>query len=323
MRRPSHLLVTIVGMALIAISCTTDTSISGTTENGVERGDTSAMLLDSEFPVDDLLVQLFGTKDLDIYLAEQQRSIGDLVQVCMQDEGFEYRLPTELQLEIDYTDRTTREFAAADGFGVTSDFIRLFVQTNGQAFQTQDVNQPYLASLTSQQVADFVVALDGPTAEPGQIQTDTGCRGRSSDIVRATWAEFNESLPQFSALTEEVDAHPGMTDIRSTWSSCMLDQGFEYLDLDDVERDVTRRLEELFASAFSTGVSVVSTDAGLAFAPETQAILEDIAEFERSVAVSNWDCRDRVRFEIDAVNSEVQRSFVDTHRSTIDELLAS
>lgn len=307
-----------------ACASSNETTANPVADNQLEPSEPAdAGLVQSQFPVDDLLEQLFGTADVDTYLAQVQRTIGDLVQTCMQDKGFEYLLPPELLLEVDTTDRSTRAFAASNGFGVVSDFVRLFIGTNGRAFNTQDVNQPYLASLSAPQIASFLEALDGTPADPGQIQTNTGCQGSSGDLARVDWDRFNDALPQFSALPEEIDAHPGMIDIRSQWSSCMRDSGFEYLDLDDVERDVTLRLEELFASAFRGGIPVVQTDAGLAFTPEANVVLEDLAAFERSVASVNWDCQDRLRNQIDAVGSDVQRTFTEIHQTTIVDLLGS
>ena len=184
-----------------------------------------------------------------------------------------------------------------------------------------ELNRPYLETLPAVDIERFFMALDGEPAEPGQLQTESGCNGQASEQAYADWVRFFEALPQYTAMGEERDTHPDWLAARSEWQTCMLDKGFDYDEPEAIRKDVAVRMDAL-ATSESGGIAIRTAD-GVQLEPEIELLLSDMFDFERSAAVANFRCTAPLVDAFTQVEREVQQGFVERNQLVIDELLAA
>ena len=306
-------------LALILTGCSIDSAAS-LNDPSDSPADASEAALDGPLPFDAVLLELLGTTDVTTYLVDLERSASERTAECMREAGFEFDLPAPERTPPSADETETLEYAQTEGFGLVTSF-RAAIRTASQSpGDVDDVNRQYLGTLTQLELDRFFMTLNGEPAEPGQLQTETGCRGQSSDEIYADWVEFFEALPQYTAMGEERDTHPDWLAARAEWQRCMADLGYQYDEPDAIRTDVAGRMQELMTGDGQGGV-VIETDDGVQLQPEIEMLFDDMLEFERAAAVANFDCTAPLTEVFDRVDFEVQQAFVDRNRAVIDELL--
>lgn len=277
--------------------------------------------VDGPAAFDGVLLELFGTDDTEMYLADRERAAAELVVTCMNDAGFEFEIPALAETFVP-PDETDLAAAQLDGFGIISGF-RFQISQFDVGPVAGDPNIAYVGTLSEADFARFFLTLDGPDAEPGQ-RAEGGCNNQASDQAYADWLRFSEALPNFTALGEERDTHPDWLVARSEWQACMLDRGFDYGEPDAIRTDVISRMRETVNEAYPGGQLPLTEVDGVAMVdPEVDVLLDELVQFERAAAVANIECTQPLAEQFDAVDRLVQQAFVDRNQATIDELLAA
>lgn len=272
-------------------------------------------------PFDAVLIDLFGTDDTGKYLADTKQAAAEIVATCMRDAGFEFRLSPTIET-LDPPQRMDIEAARTDGFGIVAGFRFQLSQFDLDPVQL-DPNERYLRTLSSAEFSRFFFTLDGAKPEPGQ-RSEGGCNTQASEEAYADWLRFSEALPNFTAMGEERDTHPDWLAARSEWRRCMLDRGFDYAEPDAIRTDVISRMRDTVNEVYPGGQLPVIEVAGTPTVDaQVDALLDELAQFERAAAVATIACTEPVADQFDAVERLVQQAFVERNQATIDELLAA
>ena len=273
-------------------------------------------------PFDQVLTELFGTNDIDAYLADTEDAASALLVRCMNDAGFDFQIEQELDT-LDQPESGDLTAAQIDGFGIIAAFRHQLAQSEVTSALAPDPNIEYLGTLTAAEIQRFFVTLDGEEAEPGQVSSG-GCRTRSTSLAYARWNRFFDVLPNFTVLGEERDTHPDWLAARSQWRECMIDRGFDYSEPDAIRNDVVSRMRSTVNESYAGGkLPMIERDGRLEVDPAVDTLLDELADFERGAAVANIECTEPLADEFDAVERLIQQAFVDRNRDTIDELLSS
>ncbi|MEM7091931.1 MAG: hypothetical protein AAF567_02920 [Actinomycetota bacterium] len=277
---------------------------------------------DEPLPFDAVLLDLFGTDDVDRYRYDIERDAEALLVECMAAAGFEFIIAQPIPPSINPDLFADREYVSEDGFGIVTSF-REWINNADPERRLRDPNREYLTTLTGAEIDSYFETLEGEPPEPGQVATNPGCRGRAADQAYSTWNRFLDELANFTAMGEERDTHPDWLAARSDWRDCMLDTGYDYSEPDairsDVENRMSMRLEESYPEA---NLPIVFEDGAWSVAPEADAILDEMLDFEIKAAVANFDCTEPLTDRFRAVEREVQQGFVDRNQETIDSLIA-
>lgn len=304
MRRILFLLVV---TALLASACSSD----GDTMSGAET-----------FPFDAVLLELFGTDDVGEYRYQIERQAEANLVECMADAGFEFVIDAPTPPEVSEDLVVDRAYVDEHGFGIITRF-RDWLEAADFATGGRDLNREYLTTLSSDQLQQYFLTLEGEVADPGQISENPGCRGRAADDAYAVWNAFLGELPNFTALGEERDTHPDWLVAQAEWRDCMLDRGFDYAEPEMMRNDVENRMTQDVSNVFEQGGLPLNEEDGVwSLDPEAELLLADLQVFEIEAATANWDCNQPLLDRFLAVEREVQQAFVDRNQATIDALLA-
>ena len=104
----------------------------------------------------------------------------------------------------------------------------------------------------------------------------------------------------------------------------MFDRGFDYAEPDAIRTDVISRMRDTVNEVYPGGQLPVIEVAGTPTVDaQVDALLDELAQFERAAAVANIACTEPVADQFDAVERLVQQAFVERNQATIDELLAA
>ena len=299
-----------VAFALLASGCSAASS-------GATDSTNAADLL----PLDAVFIELFGTADVQAYRSQIQAEANQLVVTCMAEAGFEYQLPPTLPENPTETQLESPDFLLENGFGIVSTF-RTWLESADLEAQQQDPNRAYLATLTAAEIDEFLLTLQGPPAEPGQLQDDRGCSGNSADDAYSVWEAFDDAVPNYTSIGEERDTHPDWLSARALWRDCMVEQGYDYSEPIAIASDVRTRMNEGIVEVYPDGTVPVNFDGERwVVNDEVVPLLDTWQQFELDAAAAHVACTTPLRPEFDAVEREVQQGFVDRNQAAIDELL--
>lgn len=313
-----------VGMVAAACSSTAATTLADEPSGGTDEAPplvADPPFTDEQFPFDAVLLELFGTTDVPAYLDAVERRSDELIAVCMREAGFEFELPVAAPAGPPESVTSTLEYAQNEGFGLVMGFRGAIESATRSTGDIDETNRSYLESLTAAELAAFFETLNGPPAEPGQLQTEPGCSGQANLAAYAEWDRFLGALPQYTALGEERDTHPDWLDARDRWQACMIDRGFDYDDPDAIRTDVATRMESLMVGDGDR--VVIQTVDGVTLSPQIEALFAEALDFERGAAIANFECNEPLQPIFDAVEHDVQRAFVDRNAAVINDLLAA
>ncbi|KAG1649145.1 hypothetical protein GQR58_029276 [Nymphon striatum] len=238
----------------------------------------------------------------------------------MADAGFEFEIPPASPAAATFDD-TDLAVAQQSGFGIIAGFRDQIANVDVTA-TGEDPNVTYLSTLSSSEIARFLLTLDGVEPEAGQLKDDAGCNGTASDIAYADWVAFSEGLASYTTMGEERDTHPDWVAARLLWRDCMIERGFDYTEPDAIRTDVIARMRETVNNLYPGGqLPIVESGDGVALDPALDDLLAELTQFEVAAATANVECTAPLAADFAAVEFEVQQAFVDRNRSTIDELL--
>jgi hypothetical protein len=280
-------------------------------------------------PLTEYYEAMYGGYDEKEQIAKQKES-EELVAVCMSKEGFEYTPVDQSQYmqfsEEDMEDRNTEKWVAANGYGMTLSPEEQEKQ-NEQSEQFVDPNQPYVEALSpGEQTAYYEVLYGpGPTEEEMAAMEDgeggfeynwetAGCQGAAQheingeDVTQSD--KYKPLMDELNTVWEKVQKDPKITKLDAGWSACMADAGFS--DLKKKE-DAMTLVNEASNAYYET----------LTDAPD-DAKLAELRENEIAVALADFKCGEKLDYQdtMLAVQFDVERQFIDDHKSELDAMIA-
>jgi len=248
-------------------------------------------------------------------LVQRQMQADAAVVQCMRQAGFFYAVGSaqERFRAVAFISDESREFAATSGLGVTTSFTTaLAFDASTTAPDAAANNLDYVASLTPEQAANYDRALVGqPVAVTTGSFEPAGCWGSSFNEVLRLLAVVDEFAPELATMNARLGADPRYRTLQQDWSTCMAAAGFRYLDETAMADDIYAQLLAIDLVE-TNGVTQVAS-------PET---LEQLASFERQVAVASFDCRQSISGELTNLRVDYEREFLDDNRFRIAEIPA-
>ena len=243
----------------------------------------------------------------------------ETMAACMLEHGFDFEPHVENRgsSDIDPALATapfgTREFVAAYGIEVSIDWSH--IRRDLIADTGADPNEAIVESLSREAQREYRLAMSECRSRPG-----------------ASFGLIFEH--EFSALEGELDRFhftwqdsPEMVALNQSWAACMaanghsefsapgLDMRWALSDLwfDGVERFWGEPGEEL---KLPNGDVVIVPESGqIEIHARTEGEQVAFRDWERAVAVTDWDCRAQLHYDVEAREIELryQQEFVDRH----------
>jgi hypothetical protein len=257
-------------------------------------------------------------------LAEERR-VQDLVQSCMQAQGFTYTTidpavtasapaPGPWSLPGD-------QFAATYGYGITTIDKKSFASP-------KDANADAVAAMSPSEKQAYYQALYGDIVtvdaegnlqkrapKDGSPPTTSGTKSCSQQASDEVYGATTETVPaanpfadlerEMSAMWDRIENDQRVVDAVEKWSGCMADAGHQgYGQLDAPRNAVNSRADQVL------GPNRDQT-------ADPQAIA-DLHAFEISVATADHACRHDYDSVHDEVTDEIETAFIDEHRDDLE-----
>jgi len=297
--------IAVLVLALFASACSGSTAAS----------DQVSLSL-TESPINDLLGIDIAMRSGDIVELEREAERG--VVECMKQAGFEYQavdFAGGLEPESGAEDPDSRGFAEANGYGIS---IRPVINAPAPE-DVVDPNTELRAGLSTAELEAYQLALYGnapPDDEPVPLDQRTGCVAEAYNNVYAARAElgnveqfFGEFGPELAELEERFRSDPRFVELEDQWATCMVEQGFDVAVREEIFVELNRRMSDV-SPLLAPGQEPSA---------EAQRAIDEVADWERSAAVADWDCTQPVRDEMASLRYGYEALFLQENESRIND----
>jgi hypothetical protein len=292
MRFPTVITIVVLTAALGLAACGGDDSASS---------DQPASKKQPSGPVEDQLG--FDTAGI---MARQSRVEAD-IRDCMKAQGFEYVPidPFAQRAAVTGASRLSDEdFLNQFGYGIST----LWGRGGAQA----DPNQRLRASLSAADRRAYDRALWGENAgatfqaavDSGDFTKLGGCTRKATEAVFGGAQVLTQLQGKLDQLDERILEDQRMVRALERWTACMADAGYRYEDPDEIDSDLTKRMEKIVGplpGPFATGPA-----SGHKAQPYDRSALAALQREEVAVARADYACE---RKEITPVESVVRPQY--------------
>lgn len=292
MRFPTVITIVVLTAALGLAACGGDDSASS--EQPASKKQPSG-------PVEDQLG--FDTAGI---MARQSRVEAD-IRECMKAQGFEYVPidPFAQRAAVTGASRLSDEdFLNQFGYGIST----LWGRGGAQA----DPNQRLRASLSAADRRAYDRALWGENAgatfqaavDSGDFTKLGGCTRKATEAVFGGAQVLTQLQGKLDQLDERILEDQRMVRALERWTTCMADAGYRYEDPDEIDSDLTTRMEKIVGplpGPFATGPA-----SGHKPQPYDRSALAALQREEVAVARADYACE---RKEITPVESVVRPQY--------------
>jgi hypothetical protein len=292
MRFPTVITIVVLTAALGLAACGGDDSASS--EQPASKKQPSG-------PVEDQLG--FDTAGI---MARQSRVEAD-IRECMKAQGFEYVPidPFAQRAAVTGASRLSDEdFLNQFGYGIST----LWGRGGAQA----DPNQRLRASLSAADRRAYDRALWGENAgatfqaavDSGDFTKLGGCTRKATEAVFGGAQVLTQLQGKLDQLDERILEDQRMVRALERWTTCMADAGYRYEDPDEIDSDLTKRMEKIVGplpGPFATGPA-----SGHKPQPYDRSALAALQREEVAVARADYACE---RKEITPVESVVRPQY--------------
>lgn len=292
MRFPTVITIVVLTAALGLAACGGDDSASS--EQPASKKQPSG-------PVEDQLG--FDTAGI---MARQSRVEAD-IRECMKAQGFEYVPidPFAQRAAVTGASRLSDEdFLNQFGYGIST----LWGRGGAQA----DPNQRLRASLSAADRRAYDRALWGENAgatfqaavDSGDFTKLGGCTRKATEAVFGGAQVLTQLQGKLDQLDERILEDQRMVRALERWTACMADAGYRYEDPDEIDSDLTKRMEKIVGplpGPFATGPA-----SGHKPQPYDRSALAALQREEVAVARADYACE---RKEITPVESVVRPQY--------------
>ena len=275
---------------------------------------------------------------------QKQRELENLVQQCMQDEGFEYvpHVVDPSAWDDPFADAHALppdEFAEQYGYGISTLHM-------ADSDLPADPNEEIRRGLSPQALAEYERALYGDMAgqEIGEGEESTpppdedrGCYDKASAQVwgdpyedegnfRDPHEEFEGLMEDLWSIQERFMADPRLEEPTEKWRDCMAEAGHAFEEIGEPEQEIWRRMDELqgwdeYMELEEEAAGEGGSPTPAPFVPKEidPAELGELQEYELAVAGADFRCKEEHYNEIaEQVQYEVEEQFVEEHRAELE-----
>jgi hypothetical protein len=299
-------------LSIILLGSVLGLAACGGGEDKGSRNDSSSSKQPSG-PVEDQLG--FDTAGI---MARQSRVEADIAQ-CMKAQGFDYVPvdPFAQRAAITGTSRLSDEdFLKQFGYGIST----LWGRGGAQA----DPNQRLRASLGPADRRAYERALWGENpgatfqaaVDSGDFTKLGGCTREATEHVFGGAQVLTQLQGKLDELDERILEDQRMVRALERWSKCMAQAGYRYEDPDEIDADMTKRMEKIVGpipGPFATG-----PPAGQKAQPYDRAALAALQHEEVAIARADWACE---RKEITPVEAKVRPQYEAQFRQRYQALI--
>jgi hypothetical protein len=276
-------------------------------------------------PLSEYMSAFYGDQEEDY--AKQAQQVEELVAECMSDEGFEYIPVDQTQyssFDYDYEERQTKEWIAANGYGVNLTAEQQEEQ-NAQYEDYSDPNDEYRASLSESESTAYWEVLYGPQPSEDELNEDGsyeytwengGCYGVAQHEVSGDQAydqdQFKPIYEAMNALYEDQSKDPRMKKLDAAWASCMADAGYGDFKVQfDAAQSIYDQQNDFWEN---------NTDGSSPSAEQTA----EWREVEIDTALADYDCKEETDYTQQSlkVQFELEEQFIKDHKTELEELAA-
>jgi hypothetical protein len=293
MRFARVLTIVVLGAALGLAACGGDDSASSSRQPSSKKQPTG--------PVEDQLG--FDTAGI---MARQSRVEAD-IRECMKAQGFEYVPvdPFAQRAAVTGASRLSDEdFLNQFGYGISTLWGRGGVQA--------DPNQRLRASLGAADRRAYDRALWGENAgstfqaavDSGDFTKLGGCTRKATEAVFGGAQVLTQLQGRLDQLDERILEDQRMVRALEGWTACMAKAGYRYEDPDEIDADLTKRMERIVGplpGPFATGPA-----SGHKPAPYDRTALAALQREEVAIARADYACE---RKEITPIESVVRPQY--------------
>jgi hypothetical protein len=251
-------------------------------------------------------------------MARQSR-VEAKIRDCMKAQGFDYVPvdPFAQRTAVTGASRLSDEdFLKQFGYGIST----LWGRGNGNA----DPNERLRASLGPADRRAYDRALWGENAgatfsaavENGDFTKLGGCTRRATEAVFGGAQVLTQLQNKLDQLDERILADQRMVRAVERWASCMADAGYRYEEPDEIDSDLTKRMEHIVGPVqgpFATGPA----GGGKARAYD-HAALAALQHDEVAIARADYACEQK---DITPVESKVRPQYEAQFRQRYQALL--
>ena len=284
--RLQHLLASLVGFVAIVV-------VAGAC-GGSDQAD-QVSLDYTESPINELLGIDIALRGGDLVELERRAEAG--VVECMLGSGFEYvaiDFASQFEPESGAEDPDSRAYAETNGYGIS-------IRPDFDAPAPRDIvnpNDEIRNQLSEPEQQAYQEALYGPAPpddEPIPVEQRTGCVATAYADVYAARAElgvveafFGDFGSELAELENRFRSDPRFLELEEQWATCMANKGFPVAVREEIFVELDRRMSEV-------GPGLVQ---GEELPPEVLEQMDAVADWERAVAVADWDCTQPVQAEM-------------------------
>jgi hypothetical protein len=308
MRLARILTIVVLGAALGLAACG-----GGGSDNG---GSDKKSSKQSNGPVEDQLG--FDTAGI---MARQSRVEAE-IRECMKAQGFDYVPvdPFAQRAAVTGASRLSDEdFLKQFGYGIST----LWGRANAQS----DPNQQLRASLGAADRRAYDRALWGENpgatfqaaVDSGDFTKLGGCTRKATESVFGGAQVLTQLQGKLDQLDERILEDQRMVRAVERWTSCMAQAGYRYEDPDQIDSDLTKRMEKIVGplpGPFATGPA-----GGQKPAPYDHAALAGLQREEVDIARSDYACERKYITPVEAVvRPQYEAQFRERNQALISQV---
>jgi hypothetical protein len=305
MRLARLLLILVLGAALGLAACGSDDS--GSSQKASSKKQFNG-------PVEDQLG--FDTAGI---MARQSRVEADIGE-CMKAQGFDY-VPVDPFAQRAAVTGATRlsdeDFLKQFGYGISTLW--------GRGGAQGDPNQRLRTSMSAADRRAYDRALwgDNPGAtfqaavDSGDFTKLGGCTRKATETVFGGAQVLTQLQGKLDQLDERILEDQRMVRALERWTTCMADAGYRYEDPDQIDTDLTKRMEKIVGPL--PGPLTTGPASGQKPVPYDRAALAALQREEVAIARADYGCE---RKEITPVEAVVRPQYEAQFRQRNEALIS-
>lgn len=251
---------------------------------------------------------------------ERQSRVEAAIHDCMAAQGFEYVPvdPVAQRAAITGAGRLSEEdFLKQFGYGITTLFGRATVQSDPNEGIRAGLNDPDRAAYDRALFGENPGATFAQAIEDGDFTTLGGCTKQATDQVFGGADTLTTLQSKLDQLDEAIVGDQRMVRAIEDWATCMASAGYRYQDPEDVNADLTERLQQIVGPGTQPG----ATQPPRPGTTYDMAALQALQRDEVAVVAADLDCEGRFITPVeDVVRPQYEVSFREQNRALIGRL---
>lgn len=246
----------------------------------------------------DPLVQRAAMIKLDVQRQE-------LIAECMAEEGWTYYPFSDMAETFEYWDQQAAagteemsdgEFNPHGGYGVAIGYDGE-LENEGDVRVVNDPNAAIFEAFDDTEFQEYAREHNA-CREVAQIALEGG------SLLGPVFALPDELADPLAAIDEQVRTDPRYADARDGWAECMSEQGFHYVNRDEIMADLGERMAPIYA---------VAPDPGDVISDDLIPLFDEIRNLEQDIADRDAVCTQPIADLERALRWEYEAAFVEEY----------